>query len=75
MPNRHNSFDDQLAKKFESPKFAQQYLINISKSSEKPLDEVLKETIKAMGLLEFSERSGLSIQAVVCLLNIWDKIG
>ena len=40
------------------------YLINIIKKEKLPVDEALRETIKAMGLKNFSDKSGLSIQAV-----------
>ena len=57
-------YDKVLAKKFENPKYAQSYLIHIIKKEKLPLDEALCETIKAMGLKSFSDKSGLSIQAV-----------
>ena len=64
MANRHKSYDSVLAQKFENPKYAQLYLINIIKKEKLHLDEALRETIKAMGLKSFSDKSGLSIQAV-----------
>ena len=64
MANRHKSYDRVLAQNFENPKYAQLYLINIIKKEKLPLDEALRETIKAMGLKSFSDKSGLSIQAV-----------
>lgn len=64
MPKRHRSFDDELAQKFEKLDFAQQYLIGLSQEEDISLEDALRHTVKAMGLLEFSERSGLSIQAV-----------
>jgi|LUMW01.1.fsa_nt_gb hypothetical protein len=64
MPNRHKSYDDELAKKFEDMDFARNFLINQNNVQCSPLDEALRETIKGMGLLAFSEKSGLSIQAV-----------
>lgn len=64
MPNRHKSYDKVLAKKFKNPKYAQLYLINIIKREKLSVSESLRETIKAMGLKSFSDKSGLSIQAV-----------
>ena len=64
MANRHKSYDEVLAQKFENPKYAQSYLIHIIKKEKLSLDEALRETIKAMGLKSFSDKSGLSIQAV-----------
>ena len=64
MANRHKSYDRVLTQKFENPKYAQVYLINIIKKEKMPLDEALRKTIKAMGLKSFSDKSGLSIQAV-----------
>ena len=64
MANRHKSYDKVLAKKFESSKYARLYLVNIIKKEKLPLDEALRETIKAMGLKSFADKSGLSIQAV-----------
>lgn len=64
MANRHKSYDKVLAQKFKNPKYAQSYLVNIIKKEKLPLDEALRETIKAMGLKSFSDKSGLSIQAV-----------
>ena len=64
MANRHKSYDKVLSQKFENPKYAQSYLINIIKKEKLPLEEALRETIKAMGLKIFAAKSGLSIQAV-----------
>lgn len=64
MANRNKSYDDVLANKFENLEYAQGYLINIVESEELSIDEALRETIKAMGLQRFSEKSNLSIQAV-----------
>ncbi len=64
MPNRHKSYDCELAKKFEDMEFARNSLIHKTNVEGTPLDMALRETIKGMGLLAFSEKSGLSIQAV-----------
>ena len=64
MPNRHKSYDKVLAQKFKKLKYAQLYLINIIKKEKQPVEEALRETIKAMGLKNFSDKSGLSIQAI-----------
>ena len=64
MFNRHKNYDKALAQKFENSKYAQLYLISIIKKEKLSLDEALRETIKAMGLKSFSDKSGLSIQAV-----------
>ena len=64
MANRHKSYDEVLAKKFKNLKYAQEYIIHILEKEKLPVEEALCETIKAMGLKEFSNKSGLSIQAV-----------
>ena len=64
MANRHKSYDKVLAQKFKNSKYARLYLINIIEKEKLLLDEALRETIKAMGLKSFSDKSGLSIQAV-----------
>lgn len=64
MANRNKSYDEVLAKKFENQEYAKGYLLNIVENEELPVDEALRETIKAMGLQRFSEKSGLSIQGV-----------
>ena len=64
MANRHKSYNAVLAKKFKNLKYAQGYLIHIIKKEKLSVEEALCETIKAMGLKTFSDRSGLSIQAV-----------
>ena len=64
MPKRHKSYDKALAQKFKNSEYARLYLINIIEKEKLPVDEALCETIKAMGLKSFSDKSGLSIQAV-----------
>ncbi len=64
MANRSKSYDEVLAKKFENPEYAKSYLLNIVEAEGLAVDTALRETIKAMGLQSFSEKSGLSIQAV-----------
>ncbi len=64
MANRNKSYDEVLASKFENLKFAQGYLLNIVKNEGLSIDEALCETIKAMGLQNFADKSDLSIQGV-----------
>lgn len=64
MANRHKSYDNVLAHKFENIEYAQAYLLNIVEEEQLPVDEALRETIKAMSLGTFAEKSGQSIQAV-----------
>ena len=64
MANRNKSYDEVLARKFRKPAYAQGYLINIIKREKLPVEEALRETIKAMGLKSFADKSGLSIQSV-----------
>ena len=64
MANRNKSYDEVLAQKFKKSKYARGYLINIIENEKLSVDEALRETIKAMGLKYFSDKSGLSIQAV-----------
>ncbi|MBC6415624.1 MAG: hypothetical protein GDA46_04450 [Bdellovibrionales bacterium] len=64
MANRYKSYDKVLAQKFKNSKYACLYLMNIIKKEKLSLEDALRETIKAMGLKSFSNKSGLSIQAV-----------
>ena len=64
MANRNKSYNKVLAQKFKKPEYARGYLMNIIKREKLSVDEALRETIKAMGLKCFSDKSGLSIQAV-----------
>ena len=64
MSNRNKSYDEILAKKFENLTYAQSYLLNIVNEEGLSIEMALRETIKAMGLQNFSNKSGLSIQAV-----------
>jgi len=64
MANRHKSYDDVLVNKFENIEYAQAYLLNIVNEESLPIDDALRETIKAMSLATFSKKSGQSIQAV-----------
>ena len=64
MANRNKNYSEILAKKFDNLEYAQGYLLNIAESEDLPLADVLRETIQAMGLQNFAEKSGLSIQAV-----------
>ncbi|MCZ0932231.1 MAG: hypothetical protein OXJ52_03650 [Oligoflexia bacterium] len=64
MANRNKSYDKVLAQKFKNPRYAQSYLINIIKREKLSVESALRETIKAMGLKNFSDKSGLSLQAV-----------
>ena len=64
MANRNKSYDEILAKKFENLEYAQLYILNIIENEHASISEALIETIKAMGLKAFANRSKLSIQAV-----------
>ena len=64
MANRHKSYDDVLVHKFENTEYAQAYLLNIVVEEQLPVDEALRETIKAMSLAVFAKKSGQSIQAI-----------
>jgi hypothetical protein len=64
MANRNTSYNEVLAKKFHHLEYAQGYLINIFEIEKLSIDEALRQTIQAMGLQQFSTKSGLSIQAV-----------
>ncbi len=69
MANRNKDYNKILAKKFENIEYARGYLMNIVKKEKLPIDKALCETIKAMGLKRFSDKSGLSIQAVSDFVN------
>lgn len=69
MANRNKDYNKILAKKFENMEYARGYLMNIVKREKLPIEDALCETIKAMGLKKFSDKSGLSIQAVSDFVN------
>ena len=64
MANRNKNYDEVLAKKFENPEYARNYLFHIVEEEHTSLDKALREVIKAMGLQKFSQKSNLSIQAI-----------
>ena len=64
MANRNSSYDEIISEKFNSLEYAQGYLLHIVEEENLPLEQALRETIKAMGLQKFSSASDLSIQAV-----------
>ena len=64
MANRNKSYDEVLAGKFENLEYAQGYLLDIVENEGLSVDEALRETIKAMGLQNFADKSELSIQGV-----------
>lgn len=64
MANRNKSYDEVLASKFENLEYAQGYLFDIVESEGLSVDEALRETIKAMGLQNFANKSEVSIQGV-----------
>lgn len=64
MANRNKSYDEVLAQKFENLDYAKGYILNMTENEGLDVKDALRETIKAMGLQNFSEKSGLSIQAV-----------
>jgi uncharacterized protein YqeY len=63
MSYKHGNFDELLASEFKDIKFGQAY-VQTCLDEHITLQEALQETIKAMGLKEFSTKSGQSIQAV-----------
>ena len=64
MANRNKSYDDVLSEKFKDLKYAQTYLSHIINEENLTIQESLAETIKAMGLKNFVNKSKLSIQDV-----------
>lgn len=64
MANRHKDFDALLAAKFNNIEFAQAYIIHLIDEEKLSLNEALRETISAMGLQAFAERTNMSIQYV-----------
>ena len=57
MPNRNKSYNEILAKKFDNLDYAQGYLLHIYSSENTSVDKALRETIKAMGLQSFADKS------------------
>ena len=50
MPKRHKNYDKILTQKFKNSKYTRLYLINIIEKEKQPIDEALRETIKAKRL-------------------------
>ena len=69
MSNRHKDFDKLLAEKLTNLNFAQAYITNLLEEEKLSLNDALREVIKAMGLQEFADRAGLSIQYVSDFVN------
>ena len=69
MGNRHKDFDKLLAEKFKDMNFAQSYVVHLLDEEKISLSDALRETIVAMGLQYFAERTGLSIQHVSDFVN------
>ena len=69
MANKHKDFNELLASKFENTEFAQFYIMNLINDEKMSLEEALRETIISMGLQEFANRAGVSIQHISDFVN------
>jgi hypothetical protein len=69
MANRNRNFDEAIAKKMESSDFAQSFLLELMSEHGLSLVDALVESISAMGLSSYAERSDLSIQYVSDFVN------
>lgn len=67
---RNKSFDEHLSEELRNPKSAQTFLLTLMEGDEGlPLEKALKQTILAMGVKEFCERSKISMPSVVQFLK------
>jgi predicted transcriptional regulator len=63
---RSDSFDELLSKELKNPKYAQGYFLELIKGDDGlSLETALKETVKSMGIKEFSEVSKIPPSNIV----------
>lgn len=64
MANRHDDFNEMLAKEFEDPAFGQDFIKELVNEEGYEISEALRKTITSMGLKAFSEKAEVSLQRV-----------
>ena len=69
MANRHKDFNKLVASKFKNRKFAQAYIMNLINGEGMGLEEAFRTTIISMGLQNFSDKAGVSVQYVSDFVN------
>ena len=69
MANRHKDFNKLVASKFKNRKFAQAYIMNLINEEGMELEEAFRTTIISMGLKNFSDKAGVSVQYVSDFVN------
>ena len=67
---RLSSYDRILAKELQDPEFAREFLAGLMEGEEGlPLLDALKNTIRGMGIKEFSETSGIPQKSISRMLH------
>ena len=67
---RHGSYDAQLASKLQDTEFAREFLLSLMEGDDGlPLLEALKQTIRRMGVQEFSAISSIPAKSISRTLN------
>jgi len=69
MANRNKNFNETLAKEMLDFEFAQGFLLTLLSEHDLPVQDAVIESIEAMGLSTYAEKSGLSIQYVSDFVN------
>ena len=69
MANRNINYDRVIAKKMQNSEFAQSFILTLINHHELSIQDALIDSIEAMGLTEFAEKSGYSIQYVSDFVN------
>lgn len=69
MANRNKNFDETVAKKMQNFEFSQSFILALINDHELPIQDALIESIEAIGLSEFAEKCGYSIQYVSDFVN------
>ena len=68
MSRRSESYDADIAKEMQDPEFARGMVLHALGSGDS-VEDALKYAIQRMGVKEFAEQSGLSIQNVSAFIN------
>jgi len=64
MARRSESFDKFIAEKMQNKRYARTTLLTSIKEFDDSVEEALKYTIQKMGIKEFSNASGVSVQNI-----------
>ena len=64
MGNRHKDFNILIAEQFENLEFSQEYVMYLLNEEKLTVEEVLRDSIKAMGIKSFSVKAEAKISYV-----------